>query len=319
MLRYLGFVSYSLRLPACPNRGTVLQLATPERLRGLITANLAALQETLCYALAHDIRMFRISSDIIPFGGHPVNALPWWEEFAAPLAEIGALIRAREMRVSMHPGQYTLFSSPDVTVTANAIADLVWHARFLDALGVGSECKIVIHVGGAYGDKRAAMQRWAERYRELPPAVRRRLVLENDERLFGTEDVLELAAITGVPVVFDVFHHRVMGGMPLAEALVAAFAIWREVDGPPKTHISSQEPGARPGTHAHYVDVDDFVSFLAVAPPQPFDVMLEAKEKDVALFALRDALAERGIVPVTPRADSSLWPQGGAKGDRKSV
>jgi UV DNA damage endonuclease len=313
MLRYLGFVSYSLRLEVRPNRGTVLRLATPERLRQLVTANLDALRQTLIYALEHDIRMFRISSDIIPFGGHPVNTLPWWDEFAQSLAEIGALIRDAGMRVSMHPGQYTLLSSPDAAVTANAFADLAWHARFLDALGVGPECKIVVHVGGAYGDKRAAMLRWAARYRDLPPAARRRLVLENDERLFGVEDVLELATITGVPIVFDVFHHRVMGGMPLAAALAAAFATWREEDGPPKTHISSQEPSARPGTHARYVEPDDAVSFLAVAPPQPFDVMLEAKEKDLALFALRAALAERGIY------EAHLAPMAESEGDKKSV
>ena len=165
MLRRLGYACLSLSVEGSSPRGTILRNATPERLRALTAANLAGLQRVLEFNVAHGVRMFRLSSDIVPFGSHPVNAMPWWDEFAEPLAEIGELIRTSGMRVSMHPGQYTVLSSPDQRIVDAARADLVFHARLLDALGLDTRHKIVIHVGGAYSDKAAALDRWSAAFR----------------------------------------------------------------------------------------------------------------------------------------------------------
>src|SRR4029079_8815757 len=98
--------------------------------------NLLRLHSVLDFNAAHGVRMFRLSSDIVPFGSHSVNTIPWWDEFAEPLGHIGALIRAGDMRVSMHPGQYSVLSSPDPRIVEAARADLVFHARLLDALAL---------------------------------------------------------------------------------------------------------------------------------------------------------------------------------------
>jgi UV DNA damage endonuclease len=125
--------------------------------------------------------------------------------------------------------------------------------------------------------------------------VRARLVVENDERLFGIEDVLRLSADTGAPVVMDVFHHRAYSGNSdgLGAFLRRAFATWDPLrDGLPKIHYSSQALGQRSGAHAAYVDVEEFLAFLAVAPADvPFDCMLEAKAKEQAVFRIRRAMA----------------------------
>lgn len=274
----------------------MLRLATPERLRALIGENLGRLAEVLRFNVDHDIRLFRLSSNVIPFGSHPANGVPWWEEFADELAALGNLIRGGGLRTSVHPGQYTVLSSPDPRVTTAAANDLVYHARLLDALALDSTHKIVVHGGGVYGDKAAAIARWVEHFRGLPENVQSRLLIENDERLFGADDVLRLSALTEVPVVFDVLHHRVYAGdgadLSLPAALRAAGATWDgERDGVPKIHYSSQAGGRRPGAHAEYVDPDEFAAFLAAAPADlPFDCMLEAKAKDFALFRLREAL-----------------------------
>ena len=250
----------------------------------------------LDFNAAHGVRMFRLSSDIVPFGSHPVNTIPWWDEFAEPLSHLGEQIRTSGIRVSMHPGQYTVLSSPDPRIVEAAQADVVFHARLLDALGTDTRHKIVVHVGGAYSDKAAALERWIRSVRMLPEAVRARLVLENDERLFGVEDVLFASGATGVPVVLDVLHHRVYAGPCADEALPdlmrhAARTWQRERDGVPKIHYSSQANGLRPGAHAEYVDAAEFAEFLALAPAEvEFDCMLEAKAKDLALLRVRDAL-----------------------------
>jgi UV DNA damage endonuclease len=302
MIRRLGYACLCRSLPAASPRGTVLRNATPERLRELIAANLGGLAAVLRFNVEHGIRLFRISSDVIPFGSHPVNTIPWWDEYTEHLTEIGAFIRAHDLRVSLHPGQYTVLSSPKPEVVETAVHDLIYHARLLDALGVDGQHKIVIHVGGAYGDKHAALGRWIESVRGLPDNVRARLIVENDERLFGAEDVLRASHETGAPVVFDILHHRVYearaGAWPalssdLTEILRAVFATWDPLgDGPPKMHFSTQAVGLRPGAHAEYVDPAELQGFLDACPTEtPFDVMLEAKAKDQALLRLRETIS----------------------------
>jgi UV DNA damage endonuclease len=302
MVRRLGYACLCQSLPAASPRGTLLRNATPARLRQLIAANLDGLAAVLRFNVQHRIRLFRISSDVIPFGSHPVNGVPWWHEQAGRLAEIGAFIRAHDLRVSVHPGQYTVLSSPRPEVVEAAVRDLEYHARLLDSLGVDGHHKIVLHLGGAYGDKAAALRRWIEAVHRLPDAVRARLIVENDERLFGADDVLRASDATGAPVVFDALHHRVYEGRTAARSgvdarqtdiLRAVFATWDPIrDGPPKMHYSTQAVGLRPGAHAEHVDPAELTAFLAQTPPDAvFDVMLEAKAKEQALFRIREAIS----------------------------
>ena len=290
--RRLGYACICLGLPDSSPRGTVLRNATPERLRELTAENLRRLAGVLRFNAEHGIRLFRISSDVVPFGSHPANQLAWWHEHAAQLSEVGALVRGTDARVSMHPGQYSVLSSPDPGVVARSVDDLVYHARFLDALGLDGSHKLILHVGGAYGDKPSAIERWAANVRALPPNVRARLVVENDERLFGAKDALAAAQMGGVPMVLDVLHHRVYSGdgHDLPDLLARAFATWdANRDGVPKIHYSTQAAGRRSGAHADHVDADEFRDFLRLVPPRAvYDCMLEAKAKDLALLRLRE-------------------------------
>lgn len=298
MLRRLGYVGISLDSEATANRGIVLRRVTPDRLRALIAANLNGLGAILRLNVERDIRLFRISSQVIPFGSHDANQLAWWEEFAAPLAALGAYARDHDLRLSMHPGQYTLLSAPNPTVLANSVRDLAWQARLLDALGLDRTARLVTHVGGAYGDRQAALDRWVANYEQLPAFIRRRLVLENDERVFTADEVLQVSRRCGVPVVFDWLHHRLNPGARRgdeAALLAEVFATWAAEDGVPKAHYSTQAAGQKPGAHAEYLDAEDFLRFLAAAPARPFDCMLETKAKDRALLRLRAELAALGI------------------------
>ncbi len=163
------------------------------------------------YLAASGIRMYRISSDIAPYITHP--DLPQFhaqiEACREELAALGAKARAIDLRLSMHPSQYIVLNSPDERIARAAVADFAYHAAFLDALGTGPEAKIVTHVGGVYGDRAAAMERFCRRYDALPEAIRRRLVLENDEISYPVTDTFAIHERTGVPLVFDILHHRV--------------------------------------------------------------------------------------------------------------
>ncbi|MGH9374299.1 MAG: UV DNA damage repair endonuclease UvsE [Vicinamibacterales bacterium] len=296
MLRRLGYVATALSIDATTSRTCRLRNATPLRLRDLIDANLCALDDIIRFNERERIRLYRISSGLIPFGSHAVNTVRWWEEFADRFREIGRRIRAAGMRVSMHPGQYTLLNSPDPAITAASRADLDYHARVLDLLDVLPEGKLVLHVGGLYGNRPEAIERFIQQVKGLPEHVRRRLVVENDDRLFTTFDVLDVSERTGVPVVFDWLHYQANPGRGLPRDLIAmCFSTWSAAHGFPKVHISSQAADAPVGAHADWVSPNDVLRFMEEAPRVPFDCMLEAKEKDRALLRLRGELAARGV------------------------
>lgn len=266
------------------------------------------------YLESADIRMYRISSDIAPYVTHP--DLPQFhnqiEESREELDELGAKARRFDIRLSMHPSQYIVLNSPDSRIANAAVRDFACHAAFLDGLGVGEDAKIVTHVGGVYGDRAAAMRRWVAAYRSLPEAVRRRLVLENDDVSYPVSDTLAIHAETGVPLVFDNLHHAVLNPLNMSQrdALHRCLATWAPGQ-MPKIHYSSQRLAARdvvrrnrstgekqiapqapkPGQHDDDIHADEFTAFLRAAGDAWFDVMLEAKNKDVALFRLRTEIA----------------------------
>ncbi len=283
-----GYPCVSRLIGRTTNHETVLRAATPEKLRALARQNLADLREILRHNLAHGWLLFRIGSSVIPFASHPVNTLDWQAEFRSDLDEIGAFARQSATRLSFHPGQYTVLNSPHPQIVHRAIEEIAYSAAFLDALGMDTASKIVIHLGGTYGHKPAALSRFVETVQTLPNSLRRRLVIENDERSYTPADALWVSEHTGLPVVFDNLHYAANPGPgTLDDLLERVFATWKTEDGPPKVHFSSQAPGGRIGNHADYADPDEFRHWLARwAQFGNFDLMLEAKAKDKALLAL---------------------------------
>lgn len=295
----IGYASKTLAVPAARMQSVVQRLATPERLAEAIDGNLRALDATMDYLAANGIRLFRISSDVIPFGSSPVNALDWAADFAPQLAAIGRKARRANIRLSMHPGQYTVLNSPDAGVVERAKLDLAYHAAFLDALGTDASCKIVLHVGGAYGDKPRALDRFASAYATLPVEVRRRLVVENDDRLFTAQDVLALSRTVGAPMVFDILHHelnRESDAPDWRELLDEAGATWKTADGVQKMHYAQQAVGRRLGSHTDTIAIDPFLAFYRELAEHRAggggasgraglgmpDIMLEVKDKNLS-------------------------------------
>jgi UV DNA damage endonuclease len=208
------------------------------------------------------------------------------------------------VRLSTHPGQYTVLNSEDERVAGLAVGELEVQAEILDAMGLGPEAVVVVHVGGAAGGTRAALDRFARGFERLSAAARARIVVENDDRSFGLADVVRLSERIGRPVVWDVLHHRCHDpeGIPDREALARALSTW-PAGVTPKIHYSSPRTAVetRKGkvvlpalrAHADLIDPIGFRYFLehtACGLPD-FDVMLEAKAKDLALLRLREQVA----------------------------
>lgn len=256
---------------------------TPERFRQTVAQNLDGLRQVLAYNRDRDLLFFRISSETIPFASHPICRVDWAQEFGPALRALGQFVRQTGMRISMHPDQFVLINAVNPAIVGKSMADLLWHARLLDAMELGADAKVQIHVGGVYGDKSAALKRFVDRYRRLPDAVRRRLVIENDDRLFDLADCLALHQDTGVPILFDTFHHACLNrGEPLPEAIQQAARTWSAADGPLMVDYSSQKKGARLGAHTDSIDEEDFARFLRAAADTDLDVMLEIKDKEAS-------------------------------------
>ncbi len=156
-------------------------------------------------------------------------------------------------------------------------------------MGLDGTAKIQLHTGGVYGDKYEAMERFVDRYQLLSENLKKRLAIENDDRLFGLKDCLEISRKIKAPVLLDVFHHQCNNNSePLREAVEAAAKTWKKRDGPLMVDYSQQKKGGRKGQHAETLTPLRFRNFLRGTEGLNFDVMIEIKDKEKsALKALR--------------------------------
>jgi UV DNA damage endonuclease len=280
-----------------------------------LRVSLERLRGVLEYCDAHDIHMYRMATALAPYASHPdlhdFRQQP--RECADELAEVGRLSRELGIRLSSHPGQYTVLNSEDERTRRLAVEELEVQAELMDAMGLGPEAVAVVHVGGAAGGVDAALDRFERGFELLSPAARARLAVENDDRSFGLGDVLRLSERIARPVVWDVLHHRCHDpdAIPAREALALALATWPS-GVVPKVHYASpktavEERRKRVGrridrslvlpelrAHADLIDPISFEHFIGeTGRGMDFDVMLEAKAKDLALLRLREQLANR--------------------------
>ena len=281
----IGYACIALAVEGTDLKNCTLKNASPERLLSLVSNNLRALSAMIDYNIQNNILLYRVSSDLVPFGSSLAKDLPWEAENEPLLRSIREKIAASGMRVSMHPGQYTVLSSPDAGVVSRSVEDLRYHARVLDSLAPGQEHKIVLHGGGKYGDAASAMRRFVSAYRDLDGSITRRLVLENDGSIYTISEVLELAGSIGAPVIYDNLHNALNPAdetKPDAYWIAQAAPTWGVSDGPQKLHYSQQHPVKTRGAHSDSIAIDPFLEFCHRLPDPSVDIMLEVKDKNLS-------------------------------------
>jgi UV DNA damage endonuclease len=307
-VRRLGFAVKVLGDGGLPSHDTRRWQSDPH-----LSRSLEHVDAIFDYLDRSDIRMYRFASALAPYASHP--DMPRFHRQVADceeeLARCGERAAELGIRLSFHPGQYTVLNSERADVQAAAIADLELQVAILNAMGLAAEAVVVIHVGGAAGGVQAGLERFLAGWERLSRRAQARLVVENDDRTFDLAAALWLHERTGIRIVWDALHHRCHNPqmIPPAEALARALDTW-PADVVPKIHYSSPRldvdvrrtregrrvreriviPPLR--AHADLVDPIAFEAFLtAVGPGREFDVMLEAKAKDLALIELRRRLA----------------------------
>lgn len=264
------------------------------RLADLCRSNAEALMASLEFCARHGIGAFRINSRILPVKTHPaagydMNELPGEGDIIARFRECGRFARSNNLRLSFHPDQFVVLNSPNPQTLAHSLAELNYQAEVAEWVGADT---INLHGGGAYGDKAAALGALRSNIELLPERVRLRLTLENDDKVYTPSDLLAVCADTGVPLVYDVHHHRCLpDGLSVAETTERARKTW---PAEPLFHISSPLAGwdgPKPERHHDYIDARDFpVEWLG----WPLTVEVEAKAKELALARLIADLKDEG-------------------------
>jgi UV DNA damage endonuclease len=249
----------------------------------LVHENMTLLTEILHWNREHGIMMYRLSSELVPFGSS--DAVNLHDLDFSSYHNIALL--AQGMRLSTHPGQFTLPSAQG-SIWEKSVKDLRYHACLMNILGIDGD--IVIHGGGVYGDRATTADRIKRNILSLPAEIRCHLRLENDERSWSVTDLLPICEETGVPLIVDALHHQLYGSVPLAQLPWSRImASWS--GRLPKLHYSEQNPAKRAGAHSEYIDAPTFERFMLNVPWIDYDVMLECKAKELALLKLRTDLA----------------------------
>lgn len=309
-----GYVSTAITLwDASPSKTLTFtryqQLSEHDRRKKLLELTKLNLHHTLrmlYYNLAHEIELYRLSSSLVPLATHPEILWDFVTPFQSEWKELGDVIKKHDLRVSFHPNQFTLFTSPQAKITNNAVKDMEYHYRMFEAMGVEDRGMMNIHIGGAYGDKVETIVRFHENLKKLPPHIKRAMTLENDDKTYNAEETLLACEKEKVPFVLDYHHHMAnLCETPLEELLPRIFQTWDHVGHIPKIHISSPKGEKEFRSHADFVDLEFILSFLKIIKEfgQDVDFMIEAKKKDQAALKLVEDISKlRGYKRVSGAA-----------------
>jgi UV DNA damage endonuclease len=281
----LGYAVMNRTLGITTGKSFRLASYTPERFHETVRANIEAFETILKWNVDHDILYYRVSTDLIPFASHPVQTEDWQVIYADDFARIGTYIKENDIRLANHAGPFTVMSSPNPVVATASITELEYHADVFDLLGLDVSHKLQLHLGGVFGDPEASLARCISTYQELPEKVKRRLVIEHEERSFGFPEVMKMHAATGVPVIFDTLHHQVRdNGRDFWEDFDEAASTWKDRDGIQLVDFSTQDPDKKPGAHALTLDESAFKEFIHELGARNVDIMFEVKDKDISVL-----------------------------------
>lgn len=277
----IGYPCINLAVNCSSSRTFRLKNFSEERLIETIESNLDCLEKILKFNYENKILFFRITSDLIPFASHPIMKFDWQSYFKKRFEEIGNYIRESHMRITMHPGQYTVLNSRNLNVLNNSIKELQYHAEVLDLLNLESSAKIITHVGGIYGNKQESLKKFINNYQKLDETIKNRYVIENDDKSYNVNDCLLVHENTNIPVILDIYHHSCKNtGESLIDAIEKTIKTWKKKDGLPILHYSSEHPTKGKYRHADEIDINHFNRFIEMIKEYDVDIMLEIKNKE---------------------------------------
>jgi UV DNA damage endonuclease len=252
--------------------------------------NVSDLMHILIDNFERGIYLFRITSNLFPHIVNPkVKQYNYDINYVMPLFKmIGEYAKDKNMRLTLHIGQYAQIASPNPDVVIQTTQDLDIHSQILDAMELDLQSVNVIHVGGGYDNKPETMERFIKNFKKLPQNIKRRLVIENDDVTYNADEVLYICEQINRPMVFDIHHHLLNPSKtPIKKLMPRILKTWTNLNLRPKFHLSEQDPDKRPGAHSALIKkIPDLYLEIPKKFKIPIDVMLECKKKDQAVDLL---------------------------------
>ncbi|TMW73101.1 UV DNA damage repair endonuclease UvsE [Alteribacter natronophilus] len=318
MIVRFGYVAMSMALSnASPSKTmTAKQFeklnnreAALRKLERTASLNLENCRRLLIHNKAHDITFFRLSSRLVPLVDHPLTeGWNWHRAIRENLNSLGETVRETESRVDFHPDHFTVLNTDSDDLFKRSLRVLLYHYRLLKGMGVDHTHRTVLHIGGKKYGVEKGLETFVERFQEVPAALGQMLMVENDDTNYTVEHALYLGEKIQVPVVFDLHHHDVHGGKPIGSFWERVVSTWGHSPLPMKMHVSSPRDHENDKSHADYINADRLYAFLKEingSVPR-LDIMIEAKQKDGALFRLMKDLKEKPGISVQNQSTIEL-------------
>ena len=255
-----------------------------EKLDIVIKSNFESLEKILKYNIRNDITFFRMTSELIPLVSHPLVEYDFINQYKSYYKKIGDIIKENNLRVDIHPSAYTVLNSVNEEVVTSTINILKFYQKMYKEMGIKS--KIVLHVGSKVGGKRLGMKRFIDNFNKLDKDLQQLIVVENDDKSYNIRNVLSLCEKLNIPMVLDYHHFKLnKNNEKIEDYIERIFNTWETT---PKIHFSSPKDKKNKRSHNDYITADDFIDFIEKIKftKRDFDVMIEAKKKDDALFRL---------------------------------
>ncbi|MBP3461482.1 MAG: UV DNA damage repair endonuclease UvsE [Bacilli bacterium] len=255
-----------------------------EKLDKIIKSNFEALKEILNYNIKNQIYFYRMTSNLIPLATHPNVSYEVFKKYEKEFIEIGNIIKNNNLRVDMHPDQYCVLNSINESTINSTINILEFCQNMFNAMQINSN--LVLHIGSKTNGKKESMKRFIDNFNLLNKELKEMIILENDDKTYNIRNTLKIANTLNIPMVLDYHHYKCNNNNEKIENYIEKiFSTWKTT---PKIHFSSPKNKKEKRSHNEYIDSDEFIKFIEKIKfvNKDFDIMIEAKGKDDAMFRL---------------------------------
>ena len=255
-----------------------------EKLDSVIKSNYESLLNILKYNIRNDIFFYRMPADLLPLSTHPNITYDFFNEYKDYYKKIGNAIIKNNLRVDIHSSAYSILNSKKESVVESTINILKIYQKMYKMMKIDS--KVVMHVGSSEGGKKESIKRFIDNFNKLDNNIKKLIMLENDDKVFNVRNVLKICETLKIPMVLDVHHFNInKSNEKIEDYIERIFNTWIDT---PKIHFSSPKDKKNKRAHHDYINSDDFIKLLEKIKftNRDFDVMIEAKKKDEALFKL---------------------------------
>jgi len=260
----------------------------------IIKENLNNLEKIIDYNIKNNIHFYRLTSKLIPLATKTDVEFEYIEKYKDYYKKISNKIKTSNMRVDVHPDQFCVLNSTNKEIIKNTFEILKYHYSILNALNIKDKI-IILHIGSSVLGKVNSMKRFINNFNKLPLNIQNCIAIENDDKVYDIKDCIYLSNKLNIPIVLDYHHHICNGNFDIKPYLKDIFTTWNIT---PKIHFSSPKNNTKKDFRSHhdYIDINEFIKFLNIIKDIniDIDIMIEAKEKDEALFRLTRQLKYYG-------------------------